>query len=342
MATTPDIHSAPAPDPEVTRDAAGRFRTNATFHATLDAIADVVAHALQPGEEPTDIGRIRFDRSRVELGLALPSAQALAKRFRLPLAQLIQMAGKPAAARSRAAGTDDANEATDDFPKELMLRAIRAAGFRCGGVPGLRDYDRMVAADNDAREARHVPTNALPHSATIAKRFGSWDQALAEAGFEVTAAQVAREELRAEPAAVLLDRFMSEHGFLPSSGYFSDYCKASGIPLGRDLKPFFDVVEGARTRRAARGEATPAAMLPPAQRPPIEDIATGGGGRKPKAATKEQAIAALRAYRMQLRSGEAPTYRGYKDFCKGRADAPAASTIQRNWGFATLIEEAGL
>ena len=62
--------------------------------ATLDAIAVVVAHARQPGEEPSDIGRLRFDGARAELGIALPSAQALAKRFRLPLAQLIRMAGK--------------------------------------------------------------------------------------------------------------------------------------------------------------------------------------------------------------------------------------------------------
>ncbi len=342
MAATPDIHSGPRTDNDLTRDAAGRFRTDATFHATLDAIADVVAHAAEPGEDPSAIGRIRFDRARAELGLALPSAQALAKRFRLPLAQLTRMAGKPAAARSRAGGTDDANEATDDFPKDLMVRAIRAAGHRCGGVPSVLDYDRMVAVDNDSREARHVATNALPHSVTVAKRFGSWDAALAEAGFEVTASRVARNELRAAPAAALLDQFISDHGFLPSSGYFSDYCKASSIPLGRDLKPFSDVVEGARARRAARGEWMPDAMLPPATRPLVGDIATGGPGRKQKNATKEMAIAALRSYRRHLRAGEAPTYRGYKDFCKGRLDAPAASTIQRNWGFSALAEEAGI
>ncbi len=194
--------------------------------------------------------------------------RALAKRFRLPLAQLTRMADKPAAARSRAGGTDDANEATDDFPKDLMVRAIRAAGHRCGGVPSVLDYDRMVAVDNDSREARHVATNALPHSVTVARRFGSWDAALAEAGFEVTASRVARNELRAAPAAALLDQFISDHGFLPSSGYFNDYCKASSIPLGRDLKPFSDVVEGARARRAARGEWMPDAMLSPARRAP--------------------------------------------------------------------------
>ncbi len=343
MTETPDITTETASAAEPTRDGRGRFRTDATFHATLDAIAAVVAYARQPGEEPSDIGRVRFDRARAELGIALPSAQALAKRFRLPLAQLIRMAGKDTAARSRAAGTDDANEAENDFPKDLMLRAIRAAGYRCGGVPGVLDYDRMVASDNDAREGRYVATNALPHSATIAKRFGSWEAALVEAGFEATAGEVAREALRAESAAVLLDRFISEHGFLPSSGYFSDYCRLSGIPLGRDLKPYAAVIKGARDLRSARGEKTPDAMLAPKDRPAVEDIARAQGQRKQKRATREDALRSLRLYRKEwLKAGSVPTYRDYKEFCKGRPDALAASTIDRNWGFAQMVQEAGI
>ena len=62
--------------------------------------------------------------------------------------------GKPAAARSRAAGTDDVNEATDDFPNDLMLRAIRAAAELLEGP--LPDADRGRFAASIGSQSRRM------------------------------------------------------------------------------------------------------------------------------------------------------------------------------------------
>ena len=333
-----------------TRDATGRFRAqDASFHACLDLIAQVARHAAQEGEDPRDVSGRRFDRAREDLGIALPSAQALVKRFRSSrrgatrptLRTLIGMGLAPASDRAVAAGHDTSNEAIDEFPSALMIIALRAAGLRCSGTPATLAYDRMVTEDNRSRSERGVPSNALPYSATIIRRFGSWKKALEAAGFEETV--VVQPARRAAPAAELLDRFITQHAFLPASGYFEDYCRLSGIPLGRDARPWADVVEGARARRAERGEGTPADIAGPHERPPVESIAGNGPGRAVKRATREAAIASLRRWRDEgLRASQTPTTRGYRQFCEGRTGLVSESTISTRWGFTALCEEAGI
>ena len=342
---TPPVEQTPG-----NRDAAGRFRAqDASFHACLDLIAQVARHAAQDGEDPRDVSGARFDRARQELGIALPSAQALVKRFRSSrggaarptLRTLIDMGLAPASDRAVAAGHDTGNEAIDEFPSDLMIIALRAAGLRCSGVPGTLDYDRMISEENHSRTMRGVPGHGLPHSTTIIRRFGSWKKALEAAGFEETGGVPPAR--RAEPAAEILDRFITEHAFLPASGYFTEYCRLSGIPLGRDAKGWADVVEGARARRAERGEDMPAAIAGPHERPPVETIAGGGPGRAMKRATREAAIASLRRWRDEgLRAGQTPTTRGYREFCAGRTGLVSESTISARWGFAALCEEAGI
>lgn len=327
--------------PSAARDPRGRFRANdPSFHRTLDLIAEVAEHAAEGHEGLVSVGAPRFDAAREEMGVALPSAQALVKRFRLPLSRLIEMAEEPAAARALAAGHDTANEVEDDFPSELMLHGIRAAGRRAGHTPSALAYDRWVADDNEAREARHVPTNGLPHSATIERRFGSWQDALEAAGFEIEHPSSRR---RAEDAAVLLNRFITEHGFLPASGYFSEYCRLKAIPLGRDFKPWDGVLARCKAIRDERGDEMPTAMPGPSERPALEDITGGGSGRASRACTREQAIASLRRYRDEgLRAGETPSTRGYRAFCRGREGLVSESTISEHWGFVALCEEAGI
>lgn len=325
------------------RNLDGRFMRRGDFHATMSAVADIALHAARDGEDPAEIGRVRFDAARDRLGLAVPSAQALTKRMQRPLTRIIKMALASEAERSFVAGHDHANETEDAFPRSLMVCAIKAAARELGKVPSSLDYDGTVARDNAARKGKGLPTNRLPHSATVVKRFGSWQDALREAGL-ISEGEKGPRPSKAPPAAETLDGFVTEHGFVPTSGYFSKWCQQSGIPLGRDFKPWTGVIESARTIRAARGEATPEEMTGTADAPPIDEIVRKGPNqRTAKTATRDDAIRSLKAWG---RSGAiergVPTMRGYKAWAQGQAGVVSATTLGRLGSFGDLVKEAGI
>jgi hypothetical protein len=322
----------------------GRFLAQGSFHGELDAVADVARHAAREGEDPTEIGRVRFDTARDALGLALPSAQALVKRIGRPLATIIEMALAADQQRAFAAGHDHANETQREFPKSLMLAALRAASREVDGRPPSRlAYDGMVARDNESRAARRLPTQRLPHSETIATRFGSWEHALLEAGLIESLGATRANPRKAPPAAETLDVFISEVGFLPGSGYFSEWCKASGIKLGRDLKPWDDVVENCRTIRAARGEDMPERDAPGTKRPPVSETARSAPStRGRKVVTVADCEASVRAWSKSGVKGT-PTFRKYKKWAEETEGAVSASSILRAAGsFTKLCRRLGV
>ncbi len=322
----------------------GRFTAQGNFHAELDAVADVARHAARADEDPTEVGRVRFDAARDALGIALPSAQALVKRLQRPLATIIAMALAADAQRTFTAGPDHANETQREFPKSLMLAALRAAAREAGGrVPSRLAYDGMVARNNQERSARRLPTQRLPHSETIAARFGSWEHALLEAGLIESLGATRVNPRKAPPAAETLDRFITEVDFLPGSGYFSEWCKASGIKLGRDLKPWDDVVENCRTIRAARGDAMPERDAPRTKRPPVSTTAlTGPNTRARKVVTVADCEASVCAWSKSGISGT-PSWRKYKAWAEQHSDAVSASTITRVAGsFPNLCRRLGV
>jgi len=341
MGTT---HAATDQAPSKVQDRAldGRFESRIGFHAELDAVADVVRHAAREGEDPTEIGRVRFDAARDALGLALPSAQALVKRMRRPLQTIIEMALAADGSRTFAAGHDHANETQREFPKSLMLAALKAAAREVDGRPPSRlTYDGMVMRDNQSRQARRLPTQRLPHSETIATRFGSWDHALLEAGLISKVGE--RASRKAAPAAETLDEFITDFELLPSSGYFSQWCKASGIPLGRDLKPWDDVVENCRTIRAARGDAMPARAATAKEMPPIEEIVRAGTSKRGrKVVTLADCEQSLRAWAKAGIDG-APSFRKYKAWAEATDGAVSSSSILRVAGsFTDLCRRLGI
>ena len=345
MSTT-DIAAKPGPAEGPERNLDGRFLAGRDYHAELDAIAEIARHAARDDEDPTEIGRVRFDRARDALGLAVPSAQALAKRMRRPLAKIIEMALAEDAKRNFAGGHDHANETQRDFPETLMVAALKAASREIAGqAPSRLRYDAMVARDNARRQARRLPTQRLPHSETIAARFGSWDHALLAAGLiESLGDRGGRSAKPKAPAAAqTLDGFITKHSFLPSSGYFSNWCKASGIPLGRDLKPWDDVIENCRALRGARGEDIPETATPTREAPAIEDIAeVGESTRGRKVVTLEDCEASVRAWAKSGISGP-PTFRKYKAWATETDGAVSSSSLLRAAGsFSDLCRRLGV
>lgn len=334
------------PEPQTPeRDNAGRFRADASFHQTLDTMATVLRHAAATdGMDPAEVGRVRFDRARQELGLAIASAQGIAKRMRLPFPTLVRMALKPAAERARAAGIDHKNATPEDFPISIVLRAIRAAGYRAGTTPGVLDYDGMVAADNDARERAGLATLGLPHSATVSRQFGGWDRALKAAGFATNAQAAATAARAPEPAELIVDGFLDAHGFIPNSGYLVKWCQLTNTPLGRDAKPHPDLIERVRARRAPEGKWTPDKSLRTADAPPVAELATGSAARPDRTEyTEADAIRSLQLYKADTRrSGTVPTYRGYKAFARGRDGIVSATSLGRLGGFVALSKKAGI
>jgi len=341
-ATNTTTTATPTGAPERALDC--RYLTERSFHAEIDAVADVARHAARDGENPTEVGHVRFDATRDALGLALPSGQALVKRLQRPLATIIAMALMADAQRSFAAGHDHANETQREFPKSLMLSALRAAAREIDGRPPSRlTYDGMVARDNQSRVARRLPTQRLPHSETIVTRFGSWDHGLLEAGLISSLGAARTNPHKAPPAAETLDGFITDVGFLPGSGHFSEWCKASGIPLGRDLKAWDDVVEGCRTIRAARGEGMPERAKPGTKRPPVTETARSGpSSRGRRRVTVADCEASARAWNKSGITGT-PTFRKYKAWAEKTEGAVSSSAITRAAGsFTDLCRRMGV
>lgn len=304
----------------------------------LDAVRAVV---LELAEEDADgarrVSTRRYNAARADA----PSAQAVCARLGLPWDRVLWAALTEPAERGHLLG-HLGKRPDADWDDDLARRALRAAAHRVGAPLTASAYDDAIEQlDRGARAGQGAPLR-LPHSATLVARFGSWAAACRWAGV-APATQSGPPVVRAEPAVEILDRFVSETGLLPDSGYFRCWCRAQGIPLGRDGRAHRRVVAALRDARTARGEATPTSYARPEELPLLPDETRDpdrgpGGGY-----TREAILASLRRYgERHLAPGTRPRFKDYQAACRRDPELLSTSCLGRHGRFQGLCREAGI
>ncbi len=329
------------------RDAAGRFATDTAFHELLDAIqhiAETAAH--EAGIEPRMVGRDRFNDSRHDLGLTrrCPSAQALSRKFGCPLSLILEAA---------LGDHDDANkvihhgaggwvQTAEGLPNDQVVWALRAAAFAIKRPPTSTEYDEWTREWDHARGALGAFIVPTPSAATMIARFGDWSAALEAAGAIESASEyrkLARRRSTADPCEQILDRCIDATGILPSRRYLEEWAKRSGVPVGKDLKPYGEAVKKCRALRDAAGKWTPAATTRADLAPPLPAQVTEDKNMRRRSGghqtywTRERILAALRdEYGAKHLDGRQPTDGHYRALARGRRELPSAETVRHAFG----------
>jgi hypothetical protein len=328
------------------RDDHGRFRSEQGYHGVLDAVAEVVRVACA-NDEPMPIGRRRYDSARAALDNGAPSAQALSKRFGMPLASVIEIALAPAHNRVAEIGADKSAQVSDEMPTDLMLKALCAAHRDLGTIPGAYEYDTWADHFLSGRRRAGLLAFWLPHSVTITSRLGSWDHALRQAGLLAPEAEMPRWPAHAPTAPSVLeslDACIEEIGVLPGMSYFLEWCRRKDIPVGGNLTPWRNIVECVRVLRAARGASTPGRAVPARWAPalPKQTAIKKRGRARREYWTRDACLEALVYYGKTYLKGQEPRQRHYRARAKGNENLPSPSTLQKQGRFQDLCREAGL
>lgn len=284
------------------------FTSNLGNQQLLDGVAAVIADAGGVALSVRQFNALRSGHTP-----PLPSAQAITKRLGASWPQVRDLALLDAPARAEKLGHLQA-DSHPEFPEDsLLMRALRAAALRTDRLLNPDTYNR-VRPSLEADLERASCLVRLPHPSSLESRFGSWRAALEWAGLEAPVAGPPAPR-RAQPATQLLDEFIGEFGVIPPSSWFPGWCRAKGIPVGRDARRWKDVVARVRADRNARGLATPNRLAALDELPLVPHVADAP--RKPKgpngAYSREQVLDSLRRYRREhLAPGKNPTWRDYR------------------------------
>lgn len=328
------------------RSDSGRFEPSSGTHELLDHVATIARHAAGEHGDPRRIGKRRFNRSRLALGIQGASPDALRHRLGLTLADAIEMALAETADRTAVRRPDRTGQSDRELPEALVGIVIRACRFQLGQVPSRATYDAWAKREQQARVRRGMIENYLPTSQTIVSRCGSWERALQMAGIDEPAPSSGahRHAGAAGSHAELLDACIDASGCLPSRRYFVEWCKRSDEPLGRPTKGWADVVQEARALRRAAGKWTPTEATPASGCPALPDPVEQAEGERPRrrqVRTHEDAIASLRRYSAVHLKGR-PTQADYRACCAKDPQLIAPGTLQKFGRFQDLCREAGI
>ena len=279
----------------------------------------------------------------------MPSAQALVSRFERPLSQIIDaaLAGSAEAVR-RLGGPGSFPATAPDCPPALMLKAVRAAALEIDDVVTPARYDAWHADYIARRRKRGDTWSVLPSAHSIANQFGSWGQALADAGLAPTAVDAGlaqRGKKKAPPAHETLDRCIDATGVLPTRSYVERWCQRMDIPLGGEMHDWPQVVRKLRDLRSHAGKWTPSEATPPRRCPDFPAQLTPAVPARATCGvkwTREKVLEGLVIYGREYLRGARPTQRHYRAAAKGDPRLAAPSTLSRFGRIQDLFAEAGL
>lgn len=307
------------------------------YHATFDRIAQIARQAAG-ADDPLAVSRRKFDKARLELGLAdeVPTPQGLEVRYGRSLRDLIQEALRPAADRVAWHGPDQSDRVLRSFSDELMMKTLRACALALDEVPMLGQYDKWAADFKRARQRAGKVDNPLPHSRRFVLRYGSWPKALVAAGLieepnDAPAGRARRE--RPRPVAELVSQCIDEMGVLPSSPYFKEWARRRDITVGVGVRQWSTVLKECRKLRRAAGKSTPRKVTPVPLAPSLDGVVpedpTRRRRRKSEGYTLEDLIASARHYLdNHVPPGKAPGQKHYRECCHDDPDLIYPSVLQ--------------
>jgi hypothetical protein len=236
-------------------------------------------------------------------------------------------------------GRTRASQVIDRITARVVRKALELAAFREPG--SLATADAYDAAINEyvAAEARlGRPDWGFPPSAAISAHYGTWPEVLENFGIE----RPAPAPRRSVPDPIdVIDSYMTRFGAVPSQRQLYAYAVRERLALGR-LPAMTRMVEKARVRRAARGEASPtewASMPPELLLPPRSDVVSARGTRT---RSREECVASVVRYlRDYVAAGVKPTQRHY--ILAQRRDRTlivASAIIRKDGGWSGVLADA--
>lgn len=321
----------------------GRYAAETSFHELFDGLRAV---ALAAASGDIDAAKVvstrRWDaQRRTSGGGQLPSSAAVRKRFGLSWDVLLSVAFAEPARRAYLIGVRQSPPLAGRYAPEECVQALQAVARRVQRSPSALEYDHVAARIEDERQRLRHATSflELPRSGIVKEAFGSWDDALAVAGLR-RFTPLPQEGSRGPSWEEVLDRFIDATGVLPTRNYLRKWTEHNDISLGRPRRPWAEVVDEVRQRRAERGAVTPdepASLKDPSLFPRIEQLPRR---RTQAPLSRDDALASLRLYAERyLRPGQAPRLRHYKNVASGN---PELISLGRYGKFQDLCREAGI
>ena len=335
---TPEVGLAPA-------RSRGRFVSRHRPGSLLDEVADVALTAASG-----DFGRARamskasWDRARADQGrVALPSAEAIRKRFGVGWDRVLALALAERSHRTKLIGQWDGSHFAGWGPQgpDDAIRLLRTVALRIGHTPTPFEYDeesRVIEATS-ARRRTGRPL-LLPRSVYLLSIHKSWDAALGEAGLEPRPSSPAPPP--APSLSLTLDHFIDEFGVLPNSGYFLEWCRRMDIPATRISGGWAAVIAEVRSIRSARGALTPEHLSRTEHLPPLPDPLPRVR-RVVFRHSREAILDSLRRYGMiHLPPGAMPRQKHYMAACRKDRQLIWPGHFTRFGRFHDLCLEAGI
>jgi hypothetical protein len=319
----------------------GRFMTRSPVNMLMAAIEEIALSATDGCSAKAErLTKRAWDRERERLGRHdLPRAESIRQRLGVEWTVALDIAlGAPGQRLRRLGLAGKERFPESSLPDEQILNVLRGLERRLGGRPTVSAYEAHRAEFNKRRSPRALPKTHLPCLETIAKRFGSFADALDAAG--VAADRARPRAVVRQPVCALqtLDAFISDQGFLPTRDYFLRWAAAQDLTVGRDGREWAPLVEAVRALRSQRGDTTPSRPVPASQAP-----------RLPAAPSRrtvyvlEDIVASVALWgREHLAPGTAPKWRDYLEAARTDDRLLAASTVNRYGRWADLCALAGL
>lgn len=203
---------------------------------------------------------------------ALPSAEAIRKRFGLPWDRVLHLATTKPSHRTRLLGQWDGTHFAgwgEDGP-DAATRALRSVALRVGRPPTAFEYDEAAKAiEAKSAQRRSGKPLLLPRSRYMLSVHESWPAVLQEAGLEPSPSPPAPPP--PPSMSQVLDRFIDEFGVLPSGNYLLEWSRRINIPTPRIRQGWDEVVSEVRGLRSARGALTPDRPTRGKDLPPLPD-----------------------------------------------------------------------
>ncbi len=333
-----------------------------------------VTLAANPSE-PTTVSQRDFDATARANGAsappggagdALPLARNIAKLLRLPWRDVVALAHEPEGSQNHRLSVKAKDRAPQDWlTPEYASSVLRLAAHRLGADTLTPDRYRAVAEELGAADRARwlhgdqllVPSDdqivAACGGPAASGAGGGWDRALALAGLAPRPG-LGDQGLAAPspPITDLLERFHDAHGAQPTARDLKTFARANGIPYPRETtRTWNESVAAWKQRRREQGLPVPDSppplaeradygAVPPAPAPGVGAPAARAGERRRVQWTEGDCVAAVARYLAQLPAGRRSTRRGYHDWTREQARAPAPSAFDARGGWEAIRRKA--
>lgn len=289
-----------------------------------------------------------FDRARVRVAEAVPTARWIAECLALPWEKVVDIARRDEGSRPHALGIARGESTIDWLTEDGVRFALRlVAGHLGQGTLAPHEYrgerQRLLAEDQE----RHVYGGQLllPSENQIVSHCGSWADALDLADLPAVVAPQAPDSITVFIG--LLDVCYAELGVQATCGGIQTFTRANGLVCPRWPLPWAKLIDVWRASRRERGlpvqDGSPprGAKIPYAT--PVPDLDVPDELRRTvRSWSEDECIEALVRYLRDPATGTSVGQRGYVVWCaqQPKGTAPWPRHFTQHGGLTELLPRA--